>query len=163
MLEHDFEDSVGFWVFTAAHAIEASMNEALAPVGITFRQCQILGALALHGEVPQGELADMLRVEPSAVVRIVDRMERDGWIERVGDPDDRRKKIIRPTGRAEPVWKTIRARGATAKCRALDGMSDDEIADLRRLLRKLVENLDSETPFDRAAAPADMARATSPT
>ncbi|MEM7810892.1 MAG: MarR family transcriptional regulator [Planctomycetota bacterium] len=147
MLEHDCEDSVGFWVFVAAHAIEATMNESLAEVGITFRQCQVLGCLALRGEVPQTELAEMLRVEPSAVVRIVDRMERDGWIERVPDPTDRRKKQIRPTSRAEPVWKTIRALGMENRSRALAGMTEDEVADLRRLLRKMVENLDRETPF----------------
>lgn len=149
MLEHDFENSIGFWVFTAAHAIEASMNETLAPAGITFRQCQILGALAVHGEVAQGELAEMLRVEPSAVVRLLDRMERDGWIERTGDPADRRRKIIRPTGQAEPIWNTILENVRQGRAKALAGMTDDEVADLRRLLRKLVENIGRETPFDR--------------
>ncbi|QDT64449.1 MarR family winged helix-turn-helix transcriptional regulator [Calycomorphotria hydatis] len=141
MLEHEFEESLGFWVFTAAHSIETAMNEELAAVGITFRQCQILACLAIHGEVVQNELADHLRVEPSSIVRILDRMERDGWIVRESDPDDRRRKIVRPTPQVEPIWRTIRTQGMSVKQRALEGIPEEAIPVVLNALRRLSENL----------------------
>ena len=57
----------------------------------------MLACLALSGELAQNELAMQLRIEPSTLVRVLDRMERDGWIVRRPSPQDRRKNIIHPT------------------------------------------------------------------
>ena len=49
MLEHDFEDSLGYWTCRTAHAMERAMNEELAAHGITFQQWQVLAWTALEG------------------------------------------------------------------------------------------------------------------
>ena len=141
MLDREFEESLGYWIFTASYAIETALNEELAPLGITHRQVQILGALAAHGEASQTELAETLRIEPSGVVRLLDRMERAGWIRRESDPADRRKKIIRPTEKAEPLWKQIKARGMRAKDRGLRGISPEQVAATREVLKQIRQNL----------------------
>ena len=157
MLKHDFQDSIPYFVFTAAHAIERAMGEALHGSGITFRQCQMLGMLAAHGSLTQAEVADRLGVEPSSVARLVDRMTRDGWVERRPDPDDRRKNRLVATGRAEPVWESVRAKALVMRKKALAGMSEDEVADLKRLLRHLRQNLAGETRYPDLPAPLPAA------
>ena len=147
MLDREFEESLGYWIFTAAFAIETALNEELAPLGITHRQVQILGALAVQGEASQNELAEMMRIEPSSIVRMLDRMERAGWITRTSDPVDRRRKIVRPTGKAEPVWQQIKARGMRARERGLRGVSIDEIATTRNVLRTIRQNLMGDSPI----------------
>jgi DNA-binding MarR family transcriptional regulator len=148
VLDREFEESLGYWIFTASYAIETALNEELAPMGITHRQVQILGALAAHGEASQTELAEVLRIEPSGIVRLLDRMERSGWIRRDADPGDRRKKIVRPTVKAEPLWKQIKARGMRAKERGLRGISPAQVAATRDVLKHIRQNLmgDSLTP-----------------
>ena len=158
MLELEPEKSLAFWVFTAAHAIESSLNEELAPVGITIRQVQILGALAVHGEAVQSELADLLRIEPSSVVRLLDRMERDGWIARREDPADRRRRIVRPTEKAEPVWEQIMLYGGRVKQRALQGIPEADIDATRRTLLRMQQNLLGES-FKECPARDRMAKA----
>src|SRR5690606_30974815 len=117
--EREFEESLGYWIFASAFAIETALNEELAPLGITHRQVQILGALVVQGQASQNELAEVMRIEPSGVVRLLDRMERAGWITRETDPLDRRKKIVRATDKVEPVWRQIKARGKRARDRGL--------------------------------------------
>ena len=153
-LRHDFEESIGFWVFTAAHAIESAMNAELAGSGITFRQCQILGMLAAHGELSQAELAEKMRVEPSSVVRLLDRMGRDGWVERVPDPHDRRRNLVRTTPKAAPVWEEIRTRLAPIRDRAADGLDRADVARLIAMLRRIRGNLagDDEAAYGLRAA-----------
>src|SRR5687768_1890352 len=107
MLEYDFENSPGFWICQASHAFQRAFNEELAPQGITFRQCQVLGFLALENELSQNDLAERMGLEPPTLVGILDRMERDGWISRNADKTDRRRKLIRPMPAAMPVWKKI--------------------------------------------------------
>ena len=141
MLKHDFQDSIPYFVFTVAHAIEKAMSGALEGRGITFRQCQMLGMLAAHGSLSQAAVAEMMGVEPSSVARLVDRMTRDGWIERRPDPHDRRKNRLSATARAEPVWEGVREVGLKMRAKALAGLSESEVADLKRMLRHLRDNL----------------------
>jgi MarR family transcriptional regulator, transcriptional regulator for hemolysin len=140
-LDHDFEKSIGFWLVSASNEYQRAVNEELVPQGITFRQCQVLGLLALDGPATQTHLADRIGIEPPTLVGILDRMERDGWIHRISDPHDGRKKIVHPTPAAEPVWSKILACGKRVRARATSGLSPDQVALLIDLLRIVKENL----------------------
>jgi MarR family transcriptional regulator for hemolysin len=157
MLQYDFEQSVGFWTIMAARAFERAMNGEIAPRGITWRQCQVLGWLALCGDVSQTELAERMMVEGPTLVGILDRMERDGWITRHDHPADRRKKIIRPTDRAEPVWAEISDCARRVRTQAIEGLSKDDLATLRRILNRIETNLRDPAGHSSVTAPAEMA------
>ena len=144
MIEYNFEKSVSFWVGLTSHLFETSLNNELVGTGITLRQVQVLASLALHGDLAQSELAGYLRVEASTLVRILDRMERDGWIERCNAPDDRRKKIVRPTERVAEKWATIIERGETMEQRAIAGLSNTQLEELNKTLTIIRNNLGSE-------------------
>jgi MarR family transcriptional regulator for hemolysin len=141
MLEYDFQNSIGFWLCMASHAYERAMNEQLTAQGITFRQCQVLAWLALEGEQSQNELASRMNIEPPTLVRVLDRMERDGLVSRTGDAGDRRKKLIKPLPKAKPIWKKIVASAERVRSRAIEGLSKQEIATLKRLLGRVRENV----------------------
>lgn len=141
MLEYDFENSVGFWVCQASHALQRAFNEELAPQGVTYRQAQVLGCLALEGQLAQTDLAERMRIEPPTLVGILDRMERDGWIRRDGDKTDRRRKFIQPTAAAKPVWTKIVAAAKRVRTRASAGLSAAQLAQLKKLLGMVQANL----------------------
>jgi MarR family transcriptional regulator for hemolysin len=142
VLEYDFENSVGFWIMTAAHEYQRAVNDELAPTGITYRQCQVLGFLALEGPLAQAELADRMHLEPATLVGILDRMERDGWIKRLACRQDRRRKLIHPQPSAKPVWNKIVACVKRVRARAMQGLKATELATLKRLLGRVRKNLD---------------------
>jgi len=145
MLQYDFEQSIGYWVTLAAHAIHRALDEELAPQGITFRQSQVLAWLALEGELSQVELAAKLMIEPPTLVKVLDRMERDDWITRTSCLEDRRKKIIRPNQRAGDVWSKIVECAHRVRRQALSGMSEGEVKLLIGLLRRILTNLGAST------------------
>ena len=153
MLQYDFEQSIGYWVTIAAHAIHRALDEELAPQGITFRQSQVLAWLALEGELSQVELAAKLMIEPPTLVKVLDRMERDDWITRTSCLADRRKKIIRPNQRAGDVWSKIVECALRVRRQALGGISEAEVQLLINLLRRILTNL--------GASPAEPATARS--
>ncbi|HEX6986355.1 MAG TPA: MarR family transcriptional regulator [Planctomycetaceae bacterium] len=141
MLEHDFRSDVGYWLHMAAHRFERAMNAEVASEGMTYRQCQVLAWLALAGDLAQVELADRMNVEPPTLVKVLDRMERDGLITRTGCAEDRRRKLIRPTAEAVPVWNRIVACANRVRDRSVRGLSPDEVRTLRSLLERVNENL----------------------
>src|SRR5688572_12651091 len=77
VLEYDFNASSGHWICMTAHLYTRAINEELAPRGITYRQWQVLGCLAMWGDLSQVELADRMNIEPASLVPVLDRMERD--------------------------------------------------------------------------------------
>lgn len=141
LLHHDFEQSVGYWLTLATQAYHRAVIDELAPHGITYRQSMVLGWLALEGELSQTQLASKMMVEPPTLVGILDRMERDGWITRHDCPHDRRKNLIRANPPAEPAWEKILECGARVRAQATAGLSDRQLETLKRLLRRVQQNL----------------------
>ena len=141
MLNYDFEQSIGYWLTLTTQAYHRAVTEELAPHGITYRQSMVLGWLALEGEMSQTELANKMMVEPPTLVGILDRMERDGWIARHNCPSDRRKKLIRVTRAAEPVWDKIIECAKRVRERATEGLSERQVAMLKKLLRRVGQNV----------------------
>ena len=141
MLEYDFENSIGFWVCATAHDLARMLNEELSAHGITLRQWEVLAMLSFCGEQAQSELADRLKIEAPTLVGVLDRMERDGWIVRTADSNDKRRKIIRATEQVEPVWNKMIECAKRVRGRAIAGLSGDELETLRALLSRVRENL----------------------
>lgn len=90
--------------------------------------------------LPQGDLARSMHISPAAVSNMLQRMERDGWIERRRDPEDHR--VVRVF--ASPKGKRLREDARRVFQEAEDEMSaifsEDEQAALKRLLMKLYEH-----------------------
>ena len=141
MLQYDFEQSVGYWVTVTSLAFHRLLNEELAPHGITFRQSQVLGWLALKGPLSQSQLACYMQVEAPTLAGLIDRMERAGWIRREACPDDRRKKLVVTNCEAEPIWEQIADCARRVRSVATKGLSEEQIETLRGQLKQVHENL----------------------
>jgi MarR family transcriptional regulator for hemolysin len=141
VLYFDFEESIGYWLTITTQAYHRAVFEELAPHGITYRQSMVLGWLALEGELSQAELAARMMIEPPTLVGILDRMERDGWITRQSCAADRRKKLIRATPAAEPVWEKIVECAKRVRGQATAGLSERQLAALKKFLRRMLHNL----------------------
>ncbi|MBI1346324.1 MarR family transcriptional regulator [bacterium] len=141
MPDYDFEESIGYWLAVSNQAFQRSLSERLSPEGITHRQTHVIGWLKLEKQLSQGDLARKMMIEPPTLVRILDRMEAAGWVRREGDPNDRRRRIVRLADAAEPVWERIVEHALELRQAAVVGMSSDEVALLKTLLRKIFTNL----------------------
>jgi MarR family transcriptional regulator for hemolysin len=151
MLEYDFQNSLGYWICTAAHHFERSMNQELVPEQITYRQCQVLACLALEGSMSQVALAERMKIEPPTLVRVLDRMERDGLIARDDCPGDRRRKMIRALPKARPVWKRIIACAERVRAKATHGLTAQQLKTLKQLLERVQLNLREDKALEESA------------
>jgi len=104
----------------------------------------VLFRLYRRGDCPLGDLADDLDSSTRNITGLVDHLERDGLVERVPDPDDRRsvhaRLTARGTERIEAIWK----QGLEHQYELANGFSKDDLAQLRHLCLLLVENARKE-------------------
>lgn len=141
MLRYHFEESIIYWVITTAHAMERALNEEVMPLGMTYRQVEVLAWLALEGELSQAELARRMQIEAPTLAGILDRMERAEWVKRVPCAADRRKKQLKPTERAEPVWTRAMEAGLRVRMRASEGLATEQIGQIIQALQRIQKNL----------------------
>jgi MarR family transcriptional regulator for hemolysin len=159
VLQYEFEESLGYWICSTSHAFRRSLNTELEKQGITYRQWEVLAWIAFEGGLSQVELADRLGIEAPTLVGILDRMERDGWLDRYNCPNDRRRKRIRATEKAEMVW--VRMVECARKVRAIAraGLSDEELHLLKSICERIRDNLGQAAEGAKEPAPCGTATA----
>ncbi|MBA3671444.1 MAG: MarR family transcriptional regulator [Gemmatimonadaceae bacterium] len=87
----------------AARAVEARAEGALAAAGLSLAKLGALRHLVLAAEpLSLSQLAERHCCGRSNVTQLVDRLEADGFVSRVADPDDRRtiRAAVTDAGRA---------------------------------------------------------------
>lgn len=103
-------------------------DEAL---GISAPRLSALSVLVFVGPMRIGELAQTEQVEPPTMTRLVDGLERDGYVTRAPDPEDARAVQVRATARGTRALTRGRAMRVEALARALRALSPAELATLR--------------------------------
>ena len=129
-------------VFATSSWVTSELQATLAPHGITQAQFNVLRIL--RGRHPDqytcSQIAERLLDRTPDVTRLLVRLERNGWVDRQRDDQDRRvvRVSITDTGLNllqkldEPVTKTID--------RLTEDLSDDELVMLSSLLERLRTN-----------------------
>ncbi|MHA4967873.1 MarR family winged helix-turn-helix transcriptional regulator [Pseudomonas extremorientalis] len=114
----------------------------LRALGFAVAQIPVLVALKHSEGLPQAELVRIARVEQSSMAQLLGRMERDGMIERVADPADKRSRLITLTDAARKRMPAARAIMLQGSAQALEGFSEEEEATLLALLLRVNANLE---------------------
>lgn len=124
------------------------LDERLRLVGQSSARMEALAAIvnspALSAQV---DIAKRLRIEGPTMTRMLDTLEKDGLVERLADPTDRRTKQLRLTVEGEVVLAEIFAIADELRDRLLVGLPAHEIDELNALLVTLTERLDAGLPL----------------
>lgn len=123
---------------TVARDWRAAIDRRLAPLGLSQAKWQPLLYLLRAEEPPtQADIARFLEVESPTVVRLLDRLEADGWIRRKNCPGDRRARRIHLTDRARALGHDIEGAVMDVRSQLLGSVTPDEMARCIDVLRRI--------------------------
>jgi DNA-binding MarR family transcriptional regulator len=115
----------------------AAGSAALSEHGLRVRSYSVL-ALAASGRQPtQRELAELLRLDPSQVVALVDDLQSRSLVTRLPDPSDRRVNVVLATDQGRALHGAAAVSVAAAQDELLRGLAAAERGQLTALLQKL--------------------------
>ena len=77
----------------------------LEPLGISPREWAALNCLDEQHELSQREVAELLGVDRTTMVALVDELQAKGWVKRHPQPDDRRKNIVGLTRKGRDIMQ----------------------------------------------------------
>lgn len=135
-------DDIGFRIKMISDALERSANRTFKEFGFTFSQMRLLVALIGNdGCTTQRQLELALGVTHPTVVGLVQRLEAKGCIKTHFSVEDARMKVVTVTERGREAIDRVERQRAEIEGTMVRGLSDEEIAELKCLLDRVVANL----------------------
>ena len=107
-------------------------------LALTVPQLKSLFFIANEGTTNLRKLATALKVTPSNVTGIVDRLVQQGLVSRRENPEDRRVSLLRPTEHGQAVVDNLRERKTSYLSRVLGQLPSNELSLLGRGLAAMV-------------------------
>lgn len=135
------EQSIGFAIHDVARLLRFNFDRQSQELGLTRAQWSVLVHLHRSNGVQQNVLARLMDIKPITLVRHLDRLEVDQWIERRDDPNDRRAKRVFLNPKAEPVIEKLGVLGQKVKKQAMGGISAEREAVFMQVLADIRNNL----------------------
>ena len=143
----------GFLLKDVSRRYVLRFEQRAGAISLTLPQCKALVRLEHHEGISQAKLAEAIDVDAMTMMRIVDRMEADGLLERRADPSDRRARTLYLTGRAKPLLKKIWRLAELTRAETFTGVGARDRDTFMTVLEHLHHNV---CGFD--ASPVDAAR-----
>ncbi len=119
----------------------ARIHTLLEALGLYRGQPAVLQALWEQEGLMHTELARRLEVQPATITKMLQRMEKAGFVERRPDPDDQRVSRVYLTGAGRAVRADVQQVGRRLEEEAFAGFTLDERVLLRRFFLHVRENL----------------------
>ena len=141
---HD-QKPLGPMLGQCAHLARERMDARMSRFGMTPSQTHVLLYLRQRGgQVSQGELTAHMRVRPSTVNGILDRMEEKGLVERTVSGTDARQRLVTLTSSGVERESQTKQCFQDAEALIARGMTTEETETLRRLLELVIHNLEED-------------------
>jgi DNA-binding MarR family transcriptional regulator len=124
----------------------ARVQALLETLGLYEGQPAMLRSLWAQEGLTHTDLARRLRVQPATITKMIQRMEKAGFVERRPDPEDERVSRVYLTQAGRAVQADVRGVWHTLEKEAFSQFTAEERALLRHFLLQIRENLLSVTP-----------------
>ncbi|MFS8114718.1 MarR family transcriptional regulator [Rhizobium jaguaris] len=121
--------------------LRAAFDGLVREHGMTLARARVFHKLSNRDGINQRELADELELETPTLVRILDAMEAQSFIERRAVLSDRRAKQIFMTESGKVVAAEIEALATGVRADILQGISDDDVGMALKVIRAMTANL----------------------
>lgn len=138
------EGIVGYLVRDLHRAFSRALQQRIASHGVSMGQWFFLRALWDEDGLTQRELSQRVGMMEPTTVTALNSMERRGLVERVRNPNDRRKVNIYLTPKGRSLRDVLLPCTEQVSVQALRGVSEEDLAITFAVLRRMATNLGEE-------------------
>lgn len=137
---------IGRLLKIAYTTLRRELERMTRQAGLTQAQWSALGILYHFPGSTNSDLERILLIERPSVTSLIKGMERRGWVARKDDPQDARSKRFYLTESGKALAEETRSLAELADRHVLGALTDDERAQLRKLLEKVIRSTRSHVP-----------------
>ena len=150
-MEHAAGEHLGALLGETARAWRARLDERLRPLGLSqTRWLAILHLSKAEDGLSQNALASRLGISAASLSAQIDRLVRDGWVERRSHEHDRRFNTLVLSERARELSRQIQHTAAGLRKELLAGLDEADIRCCERTLEHILQRARQLTAADDA-------------
>jgi MarR family transcriptional regulator, transcriptional regulator for hemolysin len=136
-------DPLGRQLVFTAKAVREAFEDTLAAAGGSLGTWVVLSAISDEGIISQSALGSHVHLEGATITHHIDRLEQLGLVRRQLDPKDRRVRRIELTPEGESLHRDLLVAMREFERTLLGGLSERQLAELRKTLTRIGDNLAS--------------------
>ena len=110
----------------ASNSLQTYINQSLENSGVTITQFGTMEILFHLGPLPQKTISKKMLCSPGNITLVIDNLEKAGFVERKGNPNDRRYHLIHLTKMGEKHLKRLLKGHVKNILTAFSTLSDDD-------------------------------------
>ena len=110
-------------------------------IDLTPEQFLLIDLLWNQGPLSQQDLADQMQKDKNSITKLVDAIERKGFVVRQQNPNDRRSNTIILTDKAFTLRDDAQTKGIPILNKMLEGIPENELHSFLETLEKLCANM----------------------
>jgi DNA-binding MarR family transcriptional regulator len=134
-------ESIDFLLAQICRLHHARAHTLLEELGLYRGQPPMLHALWEREGLTHGELAARLHVQPATITKMIQRMQKAGFLERRPDPEDQRVSRVYLTDAGRAIQAEVRRVWRALEGETFDGFTPEERVLLRRFFLQMRDNL----------------------
>lgn len=140
-------DSLAYRVHRLARLLRVNLLEVgrRAGLDLTPEQWFVLNKLAHRDGVSQVELTEDIFADRPNITRMLQGLERHGWVRRRAAEDDARRLCVHLTASGRAVHDRFAAEVPSERARLFDGISEAELALVKDVLERIERNATRKT------------------
>ena len=138
------KSTVGYSLALACKLHRQRAEVLLSEIGLHVGQEMLLTGLWENEGITQTELAENVGIQPATVTNMLQRLEREGIVERKPDLQDQRISRVYATQIGREMEDKVRQQWAQLEQESFSGFNVEEKVLLRRLLLQVYQNLDED-------------------
>jgi DNA-binding MarR family transcriptional regulator len=140
-MQFDRNKSTGYMTNWAARLFARAIDVKLKPLGLSSAYMPVIFALAHGEELSQRALTEAASIEQPTMAATLARMERDGFVTKRADSNDRRSSLYSLTPGGMEMTGKVRVAGQAVNAAAMQGLSEAEHEAYLAMLDRMVANL----------------------
>jgi MarR family transcriptional regulator for hemolysin len=153
ILSPQIKHRFGWVIHDAARLLARRFHAEIHQYGITVPQWRVIAQLVQTDQLSQIALARTVNSDQATVGDIVERLQANGLVTRVADPDDSRAKIVCLTEKARMIIDGMQPAADEIYVKAFGGINDVDRATMVSVLTRLIDNLSTATPTETSQLP----------
>jgi DNA-binding MarR family transcriptional regulator len=138
--EIHLESSLGYYLTKARNVLVERMDRAVNPLGLTAQQIGVILLLSAQRASTPFELSRVMSYDSGSMTRLLDRLEKKGFVVRSRSDADRRMVKLELTQQGREAAQQLPALGAAVLNEQLRGFSVADHATLLDLLGRFIAN-----------------------
>lgn len=137
----DVDRCIFFFTSKVSKKMMDKMNERLSLNGATRVQWYVMYYLLRDGKMIQSDIGEKLDIKDSTVVRLIDRMQKEEFVQRVKDEKDRRVTYVTLTEKGRKRIEELLPIGEEMRKVFSEDISQEEFEIFYKVLTKIAKNV----------------------